>query len=274
MFNSSLDFLKYSFNEERFSLKDKKVERKIKLERLDDKKIFLVGAGALANFFGIGLTYANVGKIYIADNDKIEPTNLNRQILFYERVGTPKADVLEERLNEINSDIYIEPIKERINENSESLISSIKPDLIAECVDNLATRAILNHLAIRYGIPLVSGGTNYEKGQVVVYEPGKSLCLNCRLNIDEAASKGLKARSCMDDPEPSVVTTNHIIGSLMAAETRCVLDKENYSKPIRQRIRYDSTSPLRVGLIGTNESCSCTRNKSAVEWIQELLEEK
>ncbi len=236
-----------------------------------DKKAMIIGAGALGNFAGIGLCHSDIGELYIIDDDIIEQTNLNRQILFYDKVGNSKSLTLAERLSDINPEIKINPIQKRVNENFEKEFKKIKPDVILDCVDNLETRAILNHFAIKYKTPLISGGTDFEKGQVAVYRPNKSLCLDCRLNVDNALVKARQSRSCIYAPNPSVIVTNHIIGALMSAEARCVLNPYNYGGAIRKMLKYDSTKDSRVGLIGSSEPCECKRRVTARTWIKRLM---
>lgn len=225
---------------------------------LTKKKVLMIGAGALGNFFGIGVAQTNIGELYVVDDDTIEATNLNRQILFYDSIGQKKAEVLSKRLKEVNPEMRIKPLVERVNESFGSRLEKIKPDLIVDCVDNLSTRAILNYFALKYNIPLISGGTDYSAGQVIVFEPGKSRCLDCKLNVNKAYHEARRARSCIHAPTASVVITNHIIGGLMAAESRCVLDSKNYGISVQKTIKYDSEQPMRVGLIGASAPCHCT----------------
>jgi len=266
MFERQLKNLSYKPTEERFS----GTARSINLAPLENKKALIVGAGALGNFLGLGLTHTNLSDIYLVDDDVIETTNLNRQIMFYNAVGEYKAEVLAKRINEINPNVRVHPIMERVNENFEDQIKTINPDVLIDCVDNLGTRAVLNHFAIRYGIPLISGGTDYNAGQVVVYEPGKSSCLDCKLGTDRALLQERQSMSCMNAPTQSVVITNHIIGGLMAAETRCVLSPGDYGPAVRKTIKYDSTKGARIGLIGTQEPCKCERGITAQTWIKNL----
>lgn len=247
--------------------------KKINLKPLKNKNALVVGAGALGNFLGLGLSHANLGKVYLVDDDTIEITNLNRQIMFHDAVGKYKADVLAERIMAINPDVKFEPLKKRVTEDFEDEIKKIKPDILIDCVDNLSTRAILNHFALRYEIPLISGGTDFQKGQLVVYQQGKSACLNCRLGVDKALVEARRASSCIHAPIPSVVITNHIIGGLMAAETRCVLAPEDYGDSVMSLVKYDSTKNARIGLVGTEEPCNCKRKGTAEKWIKELTKE-
>jgi len=264
MYNNSIDTLSYK----QFINKDFK--SKPEKDRLKQKSALVVGAGALGNFLGIGLTHAGIGTIYLVDDDSIETTNLNRQILFYGSVGKKKVKTLADRLMEINPDVDVKSIEKRVDENFETHLRRLKPDILIDCVDNLATRAILNHYAIRNNIPLISGGTDYAAGQVVVYEKGYSECLNCRLNVDEALLKARASHSCIHAPTPSVVITNHIIGGIMASQARIVLDHENYGESSKKTIKYDSTKKARLGYIGSSDSCNCEREESAPEWLENL----
>lgn len=232
-------------------------EKDIVLGDLTKKRVLMIGAGALGNFAGIGLAQANIGYLYPVDNDTVDSTNLNRQIMFHDSVGKRKAEVLAQRLNEINPGMKIEPLYDRVSEKFESKLEKIKPDVILDCVDNLSTRAILNYFALKNNIPIVSGGTDYHAGQVIVFQPGKSLCLDCRLGANKALREERRSNSCIRAPTPSVVVTNHIIGGLMAAETRCVLDPENYGEAARKTIKYDYNVPNRIGLVGAEGSCTC-----------------
>jgi len=267
MYGKKIEALRYSPFGERFLLNGNKINP----APLDKKKALVVGAGALGNFLGIGLVHAGVGEIYFVDDDIVEQTNLNRQILFYDAVGEYKADVLARRLSTINPSIKIEPIKKRVTEDFEPDIKKISPDVLIDGVDNLPTRAILNHFALEYRIPLISGGTDHEKGQVVVYVPEKSSCLNCKMGVDKALVEARQSRSCINAPTSSVVVVNHTIGGHMAAEARCTLDSENYGEPVRKTIKYDMTKPVRAGLISTDKPCTCRRGVSAKTWIGKIM---
>ena len=218
--------------------------------------ILVIGAGALANFVAINLADLKLGKITIIDNDKIEETNLNRQILYFDSVGKHKASVLKKRLKEINN-------KNRYNYQLSYFDASSKkyfgwfnkPDILIDCVDNFKTRAILNKFAIKHKIPLISGGTSPLAGQIVVYVPGITSCLSCELDIDKLAEKREKERQgCTEVPEGSVVTTNQIIGGLIVGELYRLL---NGIKPSPGSIRYISSEDDRVGFIKSNKPCEC-----------------
>jgi len=238
---------------------------------LSGKYALIIGAGALGNFTGIGLALVGVGQIDILDFDTVETTNLNRQLLFYDSVGNEKVKALTAKLKKINPKIKVRGLLGKLDESYKEYfkLKENRPDLILDCVDNFGTRAIANYFAVRHGIPLVSGGTNPSSGQVVAYQPGQSACLDCKLNVDKALAKERTSHSCIYASQPSVITTNQIIGGLMVAEARAVLDSQTYGDPIRKMLKYDSISPARAGLVGGDAPCNCSR-PSINQWLKDV----
>jgi len=187
-------------------------------------------------------------------------------------VGEKKAKALTNKLKKINPKIEIKDIDGKLDEKFFDYFKSKdnKPDLIIDCVDNFGSRAIANYYAVRYNIPLVSGGTNHYSGQVAVYAPKKSQCLDCKLLVDKALGRERTSHSCIHAAQPSVIMINEIIGGLMVAEARAVLAPEAYGEPVKKMIKYDSTNPARVGLVGSDAACSCKRGRMK-EWLDGIL---
>jgi molybdopterin-synthase adenylyltransferase len=249
----------------RFYGKEKKKRR---TSSIDNLHALIVGGGALGNFVGIGLAIAGIGQIVNLDFDTVETTNLPRQLLFYDAVGEKKAIILAKKLRTINGRVKTSAVLSKLDEHMGAYFKSprTRPDIIMDCVDNFATRAILNYYAIRYKIPLVSGGTSPSSGQVVVYKPRETACLDCQLNIDKALSKERTSHSCIYAPQPSVIMTNEIIGGLMVGEALKVLATEQYGDPIHKVLKYDSTNPARVGYFGKDKACRCKRG-TVKSWL-------
>ena len=247
----------------RFSSEDGKLER----GDLRDKKILVVGAGALGNFAVLGAALEGIGNIDILDFDDVESTNLNRQILFYDAVGKMKATALADRVSEIAPRANVRGLVEKLDEYSKYFQEN-HPDAILDCVDGFAVRAIINYFAVRNRIPLISGGTDPRSGQVVVYQPGESACLDCKLSVENSLAEQRKSSSCRYAPDPSVIMTNQIVGNMMVGETIKVLDK-NYGEPVRRILKYDSTVPVRGGLVGSGESCECSK-PDVEEWLKQV----
>ncbi len=251
----------------RFS-RDKEVE--IGTDNFSGKRVLMIGAGALGNFVGLGLAIAGVGKVDMLDFDNVEVTNLARQILFYDAVGQNKAKALAAKLKLINPKCKAKGINGKLDENYTEYFEKNQLDLIIDCVDNQATRAFSNFFAVKYKVPLISGGTSPFKGQVMVYKPGESSCLDCRYQVDAALGKERVSHSCTHAVEASVIMSNEIIGGLMVAEARSIMSPEQYGSPIKKMIMYDSRSAVRAGLVGGETSCDCTRG-DIKEWMGEVL---
>ncbi len=245
-------------------------EREFRAASLAEKHAFVTGAGALSNFASLGLALSGVGRITILDFDRIESTNLNRQPFLYDAVGEYKSITLAERLQRINGAIRIDGLVGKLDEKCDALFKKHKPDVLFDCVDNLATRAITNYYAVRYGIPLVSGGTSHAAGQVAVYVPGESSCLQCALNVNPALVRERTRQSCIQAPQASVVTTNQIIGGCMAVEGCCVLEPGAYGASLKKTLKYDSHTPARAGLMGSERACSCSY-PAFDGWIESIL---
>jgi len=163
----------------------KRYERQIRIfgadgqERLKNAKVFVAGAGGLGSAISIYLAAAGIGGIRIVDHEKIELSNLNRQILYCdEDVGREKAASAEEKLKKINPDVSLEAISETIEENNVlELVDDF--DLIVDAMDNFHTRYLLNRTAIVKNIPFFYGAINGLYGQATTIIPGKTACLRC-----------------------------------------------------------------------------------------------
>jgi adenylyltransferase/sulfurtransferase len=163
----------------------KRYERQIRIfgvdgqERLKNAKVFVAGAGGLGSAISIYLAAAGIGMIRIVDHEKIELSNLNRQILHCdEDVGKEKAASAEEKLKKINPDVSLEAISETIEENNVlELVDDF--DLIVDAMDNFHTRYLLNRAAIVKNIPFFHGAINGLYGQATTIIPGRTACLRC-----------------------------------------------------------------------------------------------
>src|SRR4030043_2101625 len=148
-------------------------------EKLKKAKVFLAGAGGLGSPVAIYLTTAGIGTLRIADHDKVELSNLNRQVLHWkENIGKRKVDSAAAKLGKFNPGVKIEPIFETITVASLSQLVG-DADLIVDAMDNLPTRYILNRTAIKKGIPFFHGAVYGFEGRAMTGLPGKTACLNC-----------------------------------------------------------------------------------------------
>jgi len=148
-------------------------------EKLKRARVFIAGTGGLGSPAAIYLTAAGVGKICVVDHDCVELTNLNRQVLHWEKdIGKKKVSSAREKLEKINHEVEIEAIDKTITEaNVFQLIAGF--DVIVDAMDNLPTRYLLNKAAIEKNIPFFHGAVYGFEGRAMTILPGKTACLRC-----------------------------------------------------------------------------------------------
>lgn len=139
--------------------------------KLLNSRVLIVGAGGIGSPVAWYLAAAGVGKIGIVDDDVVDRTNLQRQILHTEKsVGTFKVDSAKERLEALNPQISIVPIKERLTaENIEELFADY--DLVLDGTDNFNTRYLINDACVKLKKPNVHGSVFRFEGQVSTFWP-------------------------------------------------------------------------------------------------------
>jgi adenylyltransferase/sulfurtransferase len=148
-------------------------------KKLQSARVVVVGAGGLGSPASIYLAVAGVGELRIIDSDVVELSNLNRQVLHWDKdIGRLKALSAEEKLRNLNRDIKVEAISERLDENNgEELLRGA--DVVLDCLDNFPTRFLLNKLCHRLRIPLIHSVIFGLEGRITTIVPGKTPCLSC-----------------------------------------------------------------------------------------------
>lgn len=147
-------------------------------EKLEKSRVLVVGAGGLGSPVCLYLAAAGVGTIGIADFDKVDVSNLQRQILYRESdVGKLKVQAAREHLEEMNSRIRVRTFEEGLTkENARRLISEF--DVVVDATDNFYARYLLNDISVELGKPNVYGAIREFYGQVTVFMP-QGPCLRC-----------------------------------------------------------------------------------------------
>lgn len=141
--------------------------------RLEAARVLLLGAGGLGSPAAFYLVAAGIGTLRIADDDVVERSNLQRQILHADvDTGLRKVDSAETRLSALNPRTHIEAVAERVtSQNVERLMEDV--DLVLDGADNLAVRYLLNDACVKLGKPLVYGAVHRFEGQVSVFDAGR-----------------------------------------------------------------------------------------------------
>jgi molybdopterin/thiamine biosynthesis adenylyltransferase len=174
---------------------------------------------------GLGLAALGCTRVTFMDPDRVEVTNLNRQILFWDAVGEPKARALAARIVEWFGTAP-GAITAYVSRNTD-----LSPyAAVFDCTDNFASRIVLSETCRERGQVLISGGTGVAEGQVVVYDPGTGGPTPAELlGLYDLAGPGeveVRARvraSCLYAPEPAVIMTNQVVGGLMVDALRRLL---------------------------------------------------
>jgi molybdopterin/thiamine biosynthesis adenylyltransferase len=147
--------------------------------RLKRSKVFVAGAGGLGSPVSMYLVAAGVGSLKIVDHDRVELSNLNRQILHWDQdIQKRKVDSALEKLRKLNTSVSIEVLERTITEeNVLNLVADC--DGIVDAMDNLPARYILNKAALDRDIPFFHGAVRGFEGRAMTIVPGKSACLRC-----------------------------------------------------------------------------------------------
>jgi len=183
-------------------------------ERLNGSRVLIIGLGGLGSPVSIYLASAGVGHLTLVDFDKVDLSNLQRQIVHNTAdIDRPKIESAREHLHAINPEIDIECIDHAL-EDDELLTEAKKADVIIDASDNFQTRFALNDASVKTKTPLVSGAAIRFEGQVTVFNPldETSPCYRCLYNEDVATQETCTANGV-------IAPLLGIIGSIQANET-------------------------------------------------------
>jgi molybdopterin/thiamine biosynthesis adenylyltransferase len=142
-------------------------------------KVFIVGAGGLGSPVGYYLSAAGVGTLAIIDNDKVDVSNLQRQIAHSTKtIGKPKVESAKKTFESLNPDVHVIPIEQRLTKHN--ILDMIQDfDIVVDCSDNFATRFLVNDACIMSKKPLVTGAIFKFEGQITVVIPNEGPCYRC-----------------------------------------------------------------------------------------------
>jgi sulfur-carrier protein adenylyltransferase/sulfurtransferase len=147
--------------------------------KLLDAKVLLLGAGGLGAPTALYLAAAGVGTLGVVDDDVVDLSNLQRQVIHAnDRIGVPKVDSAEQTINGLNPDVEVVKYQTRLD--SSNIMEIIEGyDVIVDGVDNFPTRYLLNDATVRLRIPVVSASILGFDGQLSVFAPYEGPCYRC-----------------------------------------------------------------------------------------------
>jgi molybdopterin/thiamine biosynthesis adenylyltransferase len=191
----------------------------------------IVGAGGLGCPAALYLAASGVGRLTIADGDKVDATNLQRQILYRDKtVGAPKAAAARTALKEVNPSVEVVALPARL-EGAEMDRAVAAADVVLDCTDNFATRHALNRACVKHAKPLVSGAAIRFDGQLAVFDLRRddAPCYACLFPEDTAAEEVACATMGVFSPLTGT------IGALQAAEAIKLL--AGLGEPLNARLQ-------------------------------------
>jgi sulfur-carrier protein adenylyltransferase/sulfurtransferase len=148
-------------------------------QKLLDAKVLLIGAGGLGSPAALYLAAAGVGTLGIVDDDEVDLTNLQRQVIHNsERIGEPKVESARQTIAALNPDVDVKPYQTRLN--ADNVLDLIRDyDVIVDGADNFPTRYLLNDAAVRERKPVVHASILGFDGQLTVFVPYEGPCYRC-----------------------------------------------------------------------------------------------
>jgi molybdopterin/thiamine biosynthesis adenylyltransferase/rhodanese-related sulfurtransferase len=156
-------------------------------QKLLDAKVLLLGAGGLGSPAALYLAAAGVGTLGIVDNDDVDLSNLQRQVIHSsERIGVSKVDSAEQTIKALNPDVEVVKHPVRLDASN---IMEILPgyDIVVDGLDNFPTRYLLNDASVRLRIPVVSAAILGFEGQLSVFKPYDGPCYRCLFPVPPPA---------------------------------------------------------------------------------------
>ena len=181
--------------------------------KIREASCIVIGAGGLGAPAAMYLAAAGIGKLGIIDDDEVDLSNLQRQVIHHTRdVGVHKADSARGKINAMNPDVEVVTYHERLMAaNAREMVADY--DYILDGTDNFATKFLVNDLAVLTGKPMVHGGILRFTGQVMAIVPGKSACYRCVFR--DAPPEGV-VPSCQEAGVLGVLAG--VIGTIQATE--------------------------------------------------------
>ena len=156
--------------------------------KLKQARVLVAGVGGLGSISSYYLTAAGIGYLKIVDKDKVDHSNLNRQIIHWTSdIGEWKSVSGSRKLRSLNPHTVIDDVQAEITrENCADLVADCS--VIVDAMDNMRTRRFLNTVAVQKGIPYIYGGVHHMDGMVTTFIPGTTPCLECVFPDDHAES--------------------------------------------------------------------------------------
>jgi len=221
-------------------------------EKLLASHILIIGAGGLGSAAAPYIGAAGVGKITLVDHDKVELTNLQRQIMHSQNsIGKSKVESGKQFLQGINPSLIINGVEAIA---SEDLLNKLLPtiDIVLDCTDNFATRHLINAGCLKHQVPLVSGSALKFDGQLSVFDFRNAIspCYACLFSPEEQFEEVSCASMGIFSPLVG------IIGAMQAAQALQVLI--GFGQPLVGRMLLWNALNTQIDEIRISRNPECT----------------
>jgi len=218
-------------------------------KKLFNSKVLVVGAGGLGCPLMLYLAYSGVGNLGIADNDKVEISNLSRQVLFTKKdLGKFKVMVSKNFIKRINKKILVKTFLKKINKENIHKIAK-NYDFICDGTDNFKSRLLINDYCIKYKKVLISSAISKYDGHVFNFDFRKDgPCLRCFMPSLPSINQNCESEGIMS-------TLAGIAGSMQANEV--VKSILNIGKPLKNEIMIFNALDLNFRKVKLKKNSSC-----------------
>ena len=217
--------------------------------KLEKSKVAVVGVGGLGTVSSLYLALAGVGRLRLIDQDTVETPNLHRQILFsLDDLHYPKVEVAAQRLEKLNPLVKADPVSENVNQgNVEKLLEGV--DLVVDGLDNMFTRYLINRVCVKLGVPYVFGAAIGIEGNLSVFAPPETGCLECLLpNVSDNDLMTCDTRGVLG-------ATPGIIGAMQAMEAIKVL--AGMGSPLKGKLMVCDFNDMSFTTVDTSKAENC-----------------
>jgi len=236
-------------------------------EKLKAAKVLVIGAGGLGSPSILYLAAAGVGTIGIVDFDKVDISNLQRQVLFAtDDVGRPKAIAAVERLRALNADLNVIAHEVELRaDNIRKIFAGY--DLILDGTDRFGTRYLVNDACVLFGKPLVSAAIHRFEGQAITYVPNRGPCYRCL--FPEAPTAGL-VPNCAEAGVLGVLPG--VLGTIQATEAIKLIT--GIGEPLIGRLLTYDAMEMRFGefKLERRSDCAVCGDRPSITTPQDAVE--
>ena len=191
----------------------------MKFEKLNDAKVAVFGIGGVGSFVCEALARAGIGNLTLIDGDVVAESNINRQLIaLHSTLGKPKADVMKERISDINPDAKVATVSEFYTKENADIINLSDFDYVVDAIDMVTSKLLLIKSCYDLGVPIISSmgagnkldGSRFEVADIY----STSVCPLAKVMRRECKALGIKKLKVVYSKEEAIKTGHTTVGSV------------------------------------------------------------